>query len=61
MNNHKPNFAKATSGKQEAIIVAMPDKFFKEYTMEKFLRDVENMNTKDNFVWYLVRKTLFYL
>lgn len=44
--------------KPDAIIVAMPARFFQEYTMEKFLQDMENMNTKDNFVWYRVMKNL---
>lgn len=44
--------------KPDAIIVAMPARFFQEYTMEKFLQDIENMNTIDNFVWYRVMKNL---
>lgn len=42
----------------DAIIIAMPAKFFQEYTMEKFLQDMERMNTEDNFVWYRVMKNL---
>lgn len=44
--------------KPDAIIVAMPARFFQEYTMEKFLSDMERMNTEDNFVWYRVMKNL---
>ncbi len=44
--------------KPDAIIVAMPARFFQEYTMEKFLQDMHNMNTVDNFVWYRIMKNL---
>jgi hypothetical protein len=44
--------------KTDAIILAMPAAFFKEYTMERFLKDVEGMNTIDGYVWYMVRKNL---
>lgn len=42
----------------DAIIVAMPARFFQEYTMEKFLQDMHNMNTIDGFEWYRVMKNL---
>jgi hypothetical protein len=44
--------------KPDAIIVSMPARFFQEYTMEKFLQDLHNMNTVDGFVWYRVMKNL---
>ena len=42
----------------DAIILAMPAKFFKEYTWERFLKDIEGMNTIDNYSWYMIRKNL---
>jgi len=42
----------------DAIILTMPEKFFKEYTLEKFLQDIHRLNTEDNFVWYRVMKKL---
>lgn len=42
----------------DAIIVTMPAKFFEEYTMKKFLLDIHNMNTIDDYVWYRVMKNL---
>lgn len=45
-------------GQIDGIIVTMPARFFVEYTMEKFLDDLERMNKEDNFIWYRVMKNL---
>jgi hypothetical protein len=44
--------------KPDAIIITMPASFFQEYTMEKFVYDMDQMNIVDGYVWYMVKKNL---
>lgn len=42
----------------EGIIVTLPARFFVEYTMERYKRDLENMSQDETFIWYRVMKNL---
>lgn len=37
---------------RDAIIVTLPVRFFQEYGMKRFIRDMKSMNEIDGFEWY---------
>jgi hypothetical protein len=40
------------------IIVTLPEQFFREYGVRRFLTDIEEMNKDEERVWYRVMKNL---
>lgn len=42
----------------EGIIVTLPKRFFEEYDHAKYLWELQQMNERDDFVWYRAVKNL---
>lgn len=43
---------------RDAIIATLPPAFFKEYTLERFEQEMEQLNHDDEMAWFMILKNL---